>query len=163
LLFATTRELAGGLAEALTKAAIALEARDATTEEELASVVKEMPRFDMGTLDVKLQPDFWTVLGKKLTKRRVMNKLQREIGSTITEAFHSYGRLLESWSRRTLEELRRQFEAHADGYRAQLERLTGDATATSDEVQAIRFDFDLLSQSREKEAVSPTTQSGLAD
>jgi len=163
LIFTATRELAGGLAEALTKAAFALEAKDATSEEELASVVKETPQFDIGTLDVKLQPDFWTVLGKRLTKRRVVNKLQREIGSTLTEAFHSYGRLLESWSRRTLEELRRQFEAHADGYRAQLERLTGNETATSDEVQAIRGDLGLLSRSREKEAVSPTSQSGLAD
>jgi len=125
--FVATLELAGDLAEALTKAAIALEARDATSEEELAALIKEMPRFDIGTLNVKLLPDFWTMFGKRLTKRRVTNKLQREIGPTITAAFHSYGSVLESWSRKTLGELRHQFEAHADGYRVQLERLTGTA------------------------------------
>lgn len=163
LIFAAIRELTGVLAEALAKAAIALEAQDATSEEELASIVKEMPRFDVVSLDVKLQPDFWRVLGKRLTKRRVMNKLQWEIGSTIIEAFHSYGRLLESWSRRTLDELRRQFEAHADGYRAQLERLTGSGTVSSNEIETIRRDLNLLSQAPERETASPSTREGLGE
>jgi len=146
LIFAATRELAGGLAEALAKAAIALEAKDATTEEELMSVVKEMPRFDLGTLGISLQRDVWTHLGKKLAERRVANKLRRDAGPRISEAFHSYGRLLEAWFRRTMEELRRQFEAHADGYRAQLERLAGSGTAASDEVDSMCRDWNFLSQ-----------------
>ena len=161
-IFAATRELAGALAEALAKAAIALETREATTEEELASVVSEMPRFDTGAIEVTVKCDCWTWLGRGLATRRLFNKLQREIGSTLSEAFHSYGRLLESWSRRTLGELQRQFEAHADGYRAQLERLTGMGTTTSDEILAIRRDLNLLSETPESR-VSLLTDTGLAD
>lgn len=131
-----------------------MEAQDAITEEELVSVVREMPQFDVAAVDVGLQRDFWTLLGKALTKRRVMNQLQRKIGSTLSKSFHSYGRLFESWCRRTLEKLRRQFEAHADGYRAQLERLTGSATANSDEIHAIRLDLNLLSQPPKRETLT---------
>lgn len=161
-IFRAIRELAGELAEALGKAAIALEAKDATTGEELGSVAKEMPRFDIGMIDVRLRRGFGTFLGEGITKWRVTSRLHEELGPSLNEAFHSYGRLLESWSRRTLEELRRQFEGHAGGYRAQLERLTGGRAATTGEIEAVRRDLELLSWPVQKEPVSRVPGVGFA-
>ena len=105
-----------------------------------------MPRLDPGPLEATFHRDFLAVLGKALVRRRIQKKLRNQIGPDVDEAFQWYGRMLESWSRRTLTELHRQFDAHADGYRAQIERLTGGGEAGPQETEAIRRDLDTLSR-----------------
>ena len=67
--------------------------------------------------------------------------------------------MLESWSRRTLAELHRQFDAHADAYRAQLERLTGEGEAGPEETEAIRRDLETLSRFHSAQPVPATSSS----
>jgi hypothetical protein len=105
-----------------------------------------MPRFDPGPLEVTVHRDLLTLLGNAFTRRRIEKKLEHQVGLAVDEAFHRYGRLMESWSRRTLAELHRQFDAHADGYRAQIERLTGGGEAGPEETEKIRRDLEALSR-----------------
>lgn len=150
-IFDKLQEFGRDLSRALGGAAKALEASNLPSEEELTTVVKEMPRFDPGPLDIVLERDFLTVLSRGLTERRVKKKLKAQIGSAVDEAFQGYGRMLELWIRRTIAELQRRFDSHADAYRAQLERLTTTREAGAEESEAIRRDLSALSGSRVQE------------
>jgi len=144
-IFNRIQGLAQDLSRALASAAGVLGVKDIPRDEDLTSVVKEMPRFDPGPIDVVLERGFLAVLAKAFARRQIEKKLRAQIGPAVDETFQRYGRMLESWSRRTLGELHRQFDAHADGYRAQLERLGGTGKAAPEETGAIRRDLEMLS------------------
>jgi GTP-binding protein EngB required for normal cell division len=154
--FNKIHNLARDLSRALTSAAGALEVKDAPRDEDFRSFVKEMPRLDPGPIEVVLERGFFAILGKAFARRQIEKKLRERIGPAVDEAFQRYGRMLESWSRRTLKELHRQFDAHADGYRAQLERLGGGGKAGPEETGAIRRDLDALSRFHEGQPVPAT-------
>jgi len=154
--FTKIHDLARDLSRALASTADILEVKDVPRDEDLASVVKEMPRLDPGPIEVVLERGFLAFLGKAFARRQIENKLRERIGSIVDETFQRYGRMSESWSRRTLAELRRQFDAHADGYRAQLERLGGGGKAGAGEAAAIRRDLDALSRFRVEQPIPAT-------
>jgi hypothetical protein len=54
--------------------------------------------------------------------------------------------MLEAWTRRMLAELQRRFDAHADGYRAHLDRITAHGGATPLEKETIQRDLDIITQ-----------------
>ena len=149
-----SQDLSGALAAAATAMGV-----DVPREEDLTAVVKEMPRLDPGPLEITLHRNFLAVLGKACVRRRIEKKLGHQIGPGVDEAFQRYGRMLESWSRRTLAELHRQFDAHADGYRAQIERLTGGGEAGPEEIEAIRHDLETLSRFHLAQPVPATSGS----
>jgi len=138
--------LAQELALALQTAAAALDLQDVPSEGELGSVLKEMPRMDLGALDLDLRPNIWVNVWPGLAKRRIESRLRARIGHTVAEAFSSYGRMLEAWTRRILAEFERRFDAHADGYRAHLDRITAQGGATPLEQETIQRDLDILTQ-----------------
>jgi GTP-binding protein EngB required for normal cell division len=146
LAFDTLDALAQELAQALQAAAKALDLQDVPSEGELGSVLKEMPRMDLGTLALDLRPNIWINVWQGLAKHRIESRLRAQIGHTVAEAFSSYGRMLEAWTRRMLADLQRRFDAHADGYRAHLDRITAQAGATPLEKETIRRDLDTLTQ-----------------
>jgi GTP-binding protein EngB required for normal cell division len=152
-IFEKIREFARILSLALTGSANALGIKDLPPEEELTGVIKEMPVFDPGPLEIVLQRDFLAALGRGLTERRVKKKLTAQIGPAVDQAFQGYGRMLELWIRRTMAELQRRFDSHADAYRAQLERLTNSQETGVEETEAVRRALAALASSRTKERV----------
>ena len=146
LAFDTLDALAQDLAQALQTTAKALDLQDVPSEGELTSVLKEMPRMDLGTLRLNLRPNIWVNVWRGLAKRRIESRLRAQIGHTLAEAFSAYGRMLEAWTRRMLAELQRRFDAHADGYRAHLDRITAQVRATPLEKEMIQRDLDMLTQ-----------------
>jgi hypothetical protein len=145
-IFEKLREFSRELARGLAAAATALEVSEPPAEAELTSVVREMPRFDLGAVEVELRKDLFAVFGRSLTERRVRSKLKAQIGPAVDEAFQRYGRTLEVWIRRAMGELQRRFDSHADAYRAQLERLTATKETGVEEVEAVRRDLAAISQ-----------------
>ncbi len=143
-IFEKLLEFSRDLSRALVDAANALETKQAPAQDDLPNVVKEMPQFDPGPLQIELQRDFLSVLGQGLTKRRLKSKLEKQIGHAIHEAFQSYGRLLELWIRKTIAELQRRFDSQADTYRAQFERLTSTKETGVEEAEAVRRDLEAL-------------------
>ena len=152
-IFDRLRDVARELSQAVVRAASALEGATILGEDAIDSVVQEMPRFDPGPLEIVLEPDIFKLLGRGLTRRRVEVRLCNQIGYAVDDSFQRYARLLESWVRRTLTELRRQFDARADGYRAQLERLSGATGVEPQETEAVRRSLDTLSQIRVAEPI----------
>jgi hypothetical protein len=114
--------------------------------EELTSVLKEMPRIDLGMFYLDLRPTLGMRLGKGLATRQIETKLRAQIGPNVAEAFSSYGRMLEAWIRRMLAELQRHFDAQADGYRAQLRSATISAGTTQLDEEALKRDLEQLEQ-----------------
>lgn len=153
-IFGKIRDLAGDLSQALATAANALGVKDVPQEGDLTSIIKELPRFDPGPIKVTVRRDFLAIFGQGLARHRVKNKLREQVGPDVDEAFERYRRMLESWIRRTLAELHRQFDAHADGYRAQIERLTSAAKAGPEEMDSIKRDIETISHFRSAQPVS---------
>jgi len=123
LLYKNLKDFAGNLIEALGLAGSALGAPVLPAREELASIVKEMPKPDLGTLRPETNPPFLSFLGKSVAKRLLVGKLRAQIGPEISSILKSYGLLLETWAGGTLKDMQRHFDAHADAFRAQLQRL----------------------------------------
>jgi GTP-binding protein EngB required for normal cell division len=141
---AELEDLAHELVKALQAAAQALHFKDVPSEEELTSVLKEMPRLDPGTFVVDVRPGFLLKISKKLAIWRVEQRLLEQVGSAVSESFSTYGSMLDSWIRRVLNELQLRFDEYADTYRAHLDRLAKGRGISGTEEVRIRSDLALL-------------------
>ncbi|MEH1970138.1 hypothetical protein [Nostoc sp.] len=138
------KQLAQTLTQVLNDTRDTLDAGNMPVKGELTSSIREMPRLDMGTLTLDLRRPFLLNISKQLAAHQIEKSLQQQIGTTVSEAFWSYQKLLKAWVARTLAELQGQFDSDADTYRAQLERLTGAVGSSQQEKTAIQHDLDEL-------------------
>jgi GTP-binding protein EngB required for normal cell division len=138
--------LAHKLTETLQSAAKVLEMSDVPTEEEFASVLREMPVFDLGQLTFGLRrPALVTLVGRKMSESFVTKRLTGLIGAQLERSLSAYRALLCDWSERTLGQIQRRFDAYANSYRAQIERLLGNQeTRTDRDEDSIRRDLESL-------------------
>ena len=143
------KDLAGELDETLRETASDLDFKDVDEEEDLTNVLKEMPVLDLGTWEeVNLAPSFWLKLSDRMEARRIEQSLHKQIGAAVSKAFYNFGKVLDAWARHVLNELQLRFDAHADGYRAHLDRLNGGKRASEAEEISIQRDLDRLTQSQ---------------
>ncbi len=138
------QQLAQTLTQVLNDTRDTLDARNIPVKGELTSIIREMPRLDMGTLSLDLHRPFLLNISKQLATHQIEKSLKQQIGITVSETFRFYQQLLKAWVSRTLAELQRQFDSYADTYRAQLERLTGAAGSSQLEKTAIQHDLNEL-------------------
>lgn len=148
LLSGALADLARELVETLQDTARDLGFTDVPDEEELTSVVKEMPRLDLGTWDVNIVPSIRLKLSARLEARRVEQYLRAQIGATVSKAFYNIGKMLEAWARRTLNRLQLRFDTQADKYRAHLIRLADGRAISEAEAISLRRDLIQLTESR---------------
>ncbi|MFZ0419909.1 MAG: dynamin family protein [Candidatus Sulfotelmatobacter sp.] len=136
------------LNETLHSAAKVLEITDVPAEEEFASVLREMPVFDLGRLTFNVRrPTLLALLGRKVSESYVAKRLTGLIGAQLTRSLSAYCALLCDWSERTLGQVQRRFDAYANNYRAQIERLVGNQetrTVEEEEEDGIRRDLESL-------------------
>lgn len=145
-LSSTLRDLAGELGRALQSSADALGFIESHREEDFVSAIKEMPRLDLGELHIDMRPGFLLTVARNLADRRALKALERQIGKPVSDAFSGFGRMLDSWARRTLAEMQFRFESYADTYRAQLNRLSPSEGASDVERVAIMDDLVALAE-----------------
>ena len=149
--------LAHKLHETLQSAAKVLEISDVPADAEFASVLREMPVFDLGHLTFRLRrPTLLTLLGRKVSESFVTKRLTALIGAQLSRSLSAYRALLYDWSERTLGQIQRRFDAYANSYRAQVERLIGSQEMrTGQDEDSIRRDLESLeSAGREKTLAS---------
>jgi GTP-binding protein EngB required for normal cell division len=128
----------------LAKAAATLEFENRPEQDELLDVLKNMPRFDLGSLDVEVGPSaVASLLGRRWAAARVERRIRSQAGVQIVDAVGIYARVLQAWVRKTFTELQEQFDSYADAYRAHLALLTANKTGVEDE-QALRDDLAAL-------------------
>ncbi|HZT32535.1 MAG TPA: dynamin family protein [Bryobacteraceae bacterium] len=129
----------------LTRAARLLDMENRPEDDELSDVVKNMPRFDVGELEIDIWPGAAaSVLGRRWAAGRVERRIKKTVGPQIAGAASTYERVLQAWVRRTLAELQARFDSYADAYRAQLARLAGDQAPGAEEKEALREDLAAL-------------------
>jgi GTP-binding protein EngB required for normal cell division len=138
----TLDSLAKDLSRALRLASEALESPDPSADDDLSGLLKEMPRMDVGKLDSNFHPKSlfpW----RWMARRQIEHRLRDHAGAEAEEAFSTYGRMLEAWTRRMLADLQRHFETRADALRAHLRGLSAPASASVDR-EVLQRDLDLL-------------------
>jgi GTP-binding protein EngB required for normal cell division len=143
-IFLALKDLARELAQTLSSAAQALGFNEAHQEDDLASAIQEIPRLDLGTLQVDLRPSLHSKISTKAAIRHAERGLRERVGPRVAEAFSSFGSVLDAWARRTLIELQLGFESHADGYRAHLDRMKKRGQISNDAAEAMEKDLALL-------------------
>jgi GTP-binding protein EngB required for normal cell division len=138
--------LAHQLHETLQSTAKALEIEDVPAQEEFTSVLREMPVFALGQLKLHLRRTVLvTMLGRRASQSFIAKKLIGSIGSQLTRSLSTYCALLDDWSERTLGQVQRRFDAYANNYRAQAERLLGNQELRSGQDEdLIRRDLETL-------------------
>jgi GTP-binding protein EngB required for normal cell division len=136
----------------LVKAATAIQIENKPEPDELLDVLKNMPRFDLGNLEIDVGPSrVASLLGHRWATARVRRRISAQAGNQIADAVSIYARVLQSWVRKIFTELQEQFDSYADGYRAHLDRLTASRTGVEDE-HALREDLAALADSAPENA-----------
>jgi len=125
------------LTAVLDNAASALSTGEREERFTLQNFVKDMPPAEFASAPLLLPKSRLLSLSAGLARRSTRHEVEKALGASIVEFFTSYGLTLEIWFRGTLDTLAREFEAHADVYRAQLQRLTA-GTALQEAVPAER-------------------------
>ncbi len=138
------QEVARNAGSVLAKAAMALELENRPEQDELLGVLKNMPRFDLGNLEIEVGPSgVASLFGHRRAAARVERRIGSQAGNQITDAVGIYARVLQAWVRKTFTELQEQFDSYADAYRAHLDRLAANETGVEDE-QAVHDDLAAL-------------------
>jgi hypothetical protein len=143
------------LYDTLQAAAKVLEIEDVPGQQEFSGTLREMPAFDPGHLTVQLgRPFLSTVLAASILGLITSKRLTSMIGGQLSISLAAYHALLYDWSERTLNQIQRRFEAYADNYRAQIERLVGDHSPASERHAEIRRDLEILAKARPESSIA---------
>jgi GTP-binding protein EngB required for normal cell division len=146
------QEAARNSGSVLAKIALALAIENGPEPDELQGVLKNMPRFDLGNLEIPVRPSkVAALLGRRWAVASVERRIRSQAGDQIADAVGIYARVLQAWVRKTFTELQEQFDSYADAYRAHLDRLSANKTGVEDE-QALREDLAALAAAPESAA-----------
>jgi len=125
--------------------------------EELISGIRETPVFNIAVTEIDMKLTAPRLLGRSAWKRRIEGKLRAQISTELSKSLSAYSGVLESWTKRVFEEIKRRFGARADEYRAQLERLAADSSGSVSDISGLRRDLARL-QDWDLELNRPTDQ-----
>jgi GTP-binding protein EngB required for normal cell division len=140
----------------LVKAATAIQIENKPEEDELLDVLKNMPRFDLGNIEIDVGPSkVASLLGRRWAGSRVERRISSQAGNQVADAVRIYARVLQSWVRKTFTELQEQFDSYADGYRAHLDRLSANKPGVEDE-HALREDLAALADAAPENVGQPS-------
>jgi GTP-binding protein EngB required for normal cell division len=110
----------------------------------LENIVKELPPAEFISMPARYErPRLFSVF-TALARRSIRHEIATRAGVSIDKFFSSYGRTLEVWVRGTLDGLVHEFEAHADVFRAQIQRVTADAAAPALSQERLHEDLEFL-------------------
>jgi GTP-binding protein EngB required for normal cell division len=151
-------ELGDELYNSLRSATEALKQGDMPSEEDFSDFLREMPVLDLGNVTLIIsRPGIALLLGQGFAEKSTARKLARLIGPQVVRALRAYRQVVGDWGDRTLSRIRRRFDAYADGYRAQLERLAGSHELSTEQEQAIRKSLGILQGEQAKEPIPATS------
>lgn len=143
------------LYETLLAAAKVLEIEDAPAQQEFSATLREMPAFDPGRLVVSLERPFLSSLfGVDILRSITAKRLSGMIGGQLSNSLSAYRALLSDWSERTLNQMQRRFDAYANNYHAQIERLVRDDSPPSARQAEISRDLEILEKTKSESSMA---------
>jgi GTP-binding protein EngB required for normal cell division len=147
--------LAHDLHQSLEAAAQVLEMKDVPSEEEFTGLLREMPAFDIGNLDLNMtRPGLLLLMGRKLPESVIAERVRKLIGPTLSRSLPAYRALLGDWADRTLTQMQRRFDAYANSYRAQAERALEAQELAPEQEGAIRQDLEAIMSTPDEQPVA---------
>ncbi len=123
---------------ALTAAARALNLPQPATDEEWASIMRDLPRLDPGPVALQLRLVGLSMFGRRVASARVAGALRAQIGPQLASALETHGHVLRHWGLRVLTRVRQQFDLQAQVYRAQLAEVPAERTSEASAEEALR-------------------------
>ncbi|MFZ1126652.1 dynamin family protein [Methanoregula sp.] len=140
--------LATSLQEELVKSAADLAIADVPGDNEFLLLVRDMPSFDPGTIQVTVPPyAFTAMLGTHLGEKLLARKIHRQFDESFGLVIAGYFRILREWSSQVTYQMGRKFETYAERYRAQAVQSPQGQDLTADEMSAIEKDLLFLESS----------------
>ncbi len=119
---------------------------DEPSAEDAELLLREVPRFEIEVIPVKISAARWSWLGRSVVRAFVRSNLRERLGPLLEEELHQYRRALDLWAEQTSRKMVTFVNSYADAYRAQLNRirgLSGDGAAlpelTHDLAQLLRW------------------------
>jgi GTP-binding protein EngB required for normal cell division len=139
--------------QVLAKTAKALDVENRPEGDELLDVLKDMPRFDLGNLEMEMAPGtVASMLGRRWASGSIERRIRKAAGRQVADAVSIHARVSQAWVRRTFTELQERFDSYADAYRAQLSRLTANKALGVEEEQALLEDLAVLAGAENEES-----------
>jgi len=116
---------------------------DMPEHDEAEALLRDMPRFELGTLPDDINMTAWMFLGSGFARSRIISGLRQSVGADLKQALHLYGNALSQWSRQYVSRMVLMVSSHADAYRVQLQRIAGTSTEHID-VHQLEQDLAVL-------------------
>jgi GTP-binding protein EngB required for normal cell division len=139
----------------LESAARVLEMSDIPSQEEFASLVREMPVFDIGELDIRLgRPTTILLLGNKVAEYLVAKRLAKLIGTPLSRSLSTYRALLNEWAVQTLAQIQRRFDGYANSYRAYAERTLREEELDPENRKSMQRDLQEIGSAKLEDTVA---------
>lgn len=143
--------------EGLQKAGAELARSDVPLMEEAESLLRDVPRFEMGTLTGEIRATRWKWLGRHIIRTLLMRQLQLNFARLLSDELHRYGQALRLWSEQMTRRLTTLTNSYAEAYRAQLNRARGEFTENGSATE-LEQDLELLRQDSGFESRDETRQ-----
>jgi GTP-binding protein EngB required for normal cell division len=118
---------------------------DVPDDKELDSLLRDMPRFEIATLPTDIDVGLWGSLGTSILQFQLQKKLQHSIYPLLKQELDAYGHALWQWMRQFSRRLELLISSYADGYRAQIQEMSGQSSEESD-LSKMKQDLELLLQ-----------------
>lgn len=117
---------------ALQAAADELGSAEAPSDEEVESLLRDAPRFELAELPNEVRVGRLSWLGTGALRSAIRKQLQRSVGPMLEKELHLYGYALRQWSEQLLGKAGAFLNSYADTYRIQIQRLNGNSQAAAD-------------------------------
>ncbi|HTW47205.1 MAG TPA: dynamin family protein [Acidobacteriaceae bacterium] len=127
----------------LQQVAAELGSSEAPSEEEVAAILRDVPRFELAALPGNTSAGKWKWLGGRVVRTALANNLRQSIGSVLRDELHLYGYALRQWSDQAIRKIEMVVNSYADAYRAQIHRISGLSEGAKDLAQ-VKSDLNLL-------------------
>ena len=98
---------------------------EAPSQEDAEMLMRDAPRFEIGVIPGKINLAHWRWLGNWLVRLLARNSLRENIGPSLKQELHQYGRALSQWSEQMTRKVQALMNSYADAYRAQINRISG--------------------------------------
>ena len=113
---------------------------DVPAPDEVESLIRDMPRFELGSLPDAINVSFWRFLGTGVVRMRIRKALRESIGTLVKQELHLYGDALARWSNQFVSKMVLLVSSCAGAYRVQLHRIAG---TSNDNIDALQLEQDL--------------------
>jgi GTP-binding protein EngB required for normal cell division/uncharacterized protein (UPF0335 family) len=117
--------------------------KEAPAQEEVAAILRDVPRFELAALPNATSAGRWKWLGDRVVRAAIAKSLSQDIGSVLHDELHLYGHALRQWSDQAIRKIETVVNSYADAYRAQIHRIGGLSEGAKDLAQ-VKSDLDLL-------------------